>query len=82
MDIRTRINHQGNNISVVAHDGSNKNEFIIDVFARESNVDQKISMTLPTSSIEKITKQYLRICGQKLYDANQWTKDEIDSLSI
>ena len=43
--IKTNINHQGKNISVTAHDGSNKNEFIIDVFASESNIDQKISMT-------------------------------------
>ena len=78
--MRTSIKHKGNNILVIANDGSNKNEFIIDIFANESNIDQKISMILPISSIEKITKKYLRICGQKLVEAQEWDQDELKNL--
>jgi hypothetical protein len=80
MQLLTYINKNHHKIKIVAHDGPSNDEMIIEVTSNKTSGDQSISMTLPASAMDKITKKYLRICGQKLVEAHSWSEDEIKNL--
>jgi len=72
MNIEASICCNGKNIAIVAHDAANQSEIEITVFAGDGFGVEDLSIFVPISSAKMITQKYLKMCGQRLIDAQVW----------
>jgi len=76
MNLSANINHNSKNIFINAHDAVNPNEIEIEieieVFAGDAFGSGNLSMFVPMKSAKRVTEKYLKMCGQRLIDAQVW----------
>lgn len=72
MNLKTNIRIEGKNTAIVAHNAVNNSEIEIKIFAGYGFGVEDLTMNVPLSSAQRVTEQYLKMCGEKLIKAQEW----------
>lgn len=75
MDISRKVIIDKNIIDIIT--SINHENQILEILIISDSLDNKISMDIPLTSINKISKNYLETCAVKLIEARNWSDVEL-----
>ena len=78
MDISRKVIIDKNIIDIIT--SINHENQILEILIISDSLDNKISMDIPLTSINRISKNYLETCAVKLIAAMQWSDVELQNL--
>jgi hypothetical protein len=66
LNIHTSINDKGRDIAINSRVRLNSKDILIKVYAESSFGTDVLFMTVPVSASQRVTKEYLKMVGEKL----------------